>query len=352
MAMPREDATIQITVGSYDVSGSAIWTECRFEAVAGAQPGTCEVSVRDPNHIFAFNPSDVITLWINGERKWQGYLFTMDQTYVFPDKADERKWVLHGVDLNILLDKLILYNHTDPRQLLDGGGTYKRQSTLGGYVIAVPKGTSDHDYITAMMKDVDWSKVTPTIDTTSLVGEVGVWNPDGTGSPPRPGLNVRAFFENTSASVQRSEPGSSVWYINPDAKLVYQPVDTDVAPFWVGDDNPSTIYNGVDGVTPRGLTITTDISRIKNWVLLFTGNLSPLPNATQQKLLFKLNSLTASTTKYRYHQYSEVLTSDWLQGAINARSTKILYQEGGPAMKAEFTVFRHGLAPGQIVTVV
>jgi hypothetical protein len=101
----------------------------------------------------------------------------------------------------------------------------------------------------------------------------------------------------------------------------------------------------------RDLRLTKDISRIKNDVLIFTGNLNPDPASTQSHILYRHSTNQSSVNAYGRFQYSEVLGTSWLQGSVNARASKILTQEGTPAGRAEFTTFHAGFFPGQLVNI-
>lgn len=342
MALPDE-VDVKITVGNADLTSSIVWSQTTFQTVAGATPGTCNIVVRGPNP--PPGVGSLIKLTLDGVLNWQGYLFTRQSGYTFSDDPDDLQWTLSGVDLNILFDKLILYNHDHPTRSLDGGGTYKRVKVTGGHIVTVPRHTYDREYIIAMMADTDIDLVTPTIHFKALVEQIGQINPDGAFTPPTPGLTLRAFMQDVSANVQRSTPGSTIWYINPAGYLVYKEQDTDIAPFSVGDTDPGT------SVMVKNLSMSTDISRIKNDVLIFTGNLNPDPASTQSRLLYRHKINSGSVTNYGRFQYSEQLSSSWLQGSINARANKIIAQEGTPAGRAEFVTFKPGLFPGQLVNI-
>jgi hypothetical protein len=359
MAVPPV-VTATLYVGDEDVTDRVVWTQTSFQTVAAAQPGTCQITLREqgsgrpPPSTGTGNPlspaivdnlGDLIRLYLNGELSWIGYLFTMEWGYWFGDDPDDRKWVLSGVDLNILYDKLILWNHSHPTRSLDGAGTYKRVKTEGGYIVTVPRHTYDREYIKAMLQDTDIGLLYPAINITNKISQVGQINPDGEFAPPTPGLTLRAFMQDVSNNVQRSTPGSTIWYIDTDGYYVYQEQDTDTAAFSVGDTDPGS------NVMIKSLRLSQDISRIKNDVLIFTGNLDPRPEATQDKLLYSHQQNADSVSNYGRFQFSEVLTTSWLQGSVNARAGKILTQEGVPAGRAEFTTYQPGLKPGQIVTI-
>lgn len=346
---PSVDVTIYLD--GWDVTPVVLWAATSFQSVAGAQPGTCNLVLREPKNaqeaslVGLARAGAHAQLLLDGELAWQGYIFTAEAGYAFSADPSDRQWVCSGVDLNILFDKLILYNHDHPTRSLDGDGTYKRVKTQGGYIVTVPRHTYDREYIQAMLKDTDIDLITPPINTSALVSQIGQINPDGAFTPPTPGLSLRAFMQDVSANVQRSTPGSTIWYINPAGYLVYKEQDTDLAPFSVGDTDPGS------SVMVKNLRLTTDISRIKNDVLVFTGNLNPSPSSTQSHLLYRHQINQPSVNQYGRFQYSEVMSSSWLQGSINARASKILTQEGTPAGRAEFTTYQPGLFPGQLVNI-
>lgn len=351
MAEPTR-STITITVGGTDISSDVIYSRTNFTSSASAMPGTCTIAVRDPNGTHSFQEGSSITLDIGADRRWRGYLFTITRGFAFAD-APVREWVLSGVDLNILLDKLVLYNHTSPNKYPDGGGTYRRKRVVAGgvtrgWVVAVPVGTYDGDYIKAMLNDFDIDLVSPTLKK-GRIDNVGVINPDGLFTPPPAGMTLRDFLTDVSRNVNRSMPGSTIWYVDPEGYLVYKEQDDAAAPFWVGDGDPSEYWNDVQGENVRDLSVTTSISSIKNDVIVWAGDLNPSPGSRQKLLKYSHKINEASVATYGRFQYSEVLASRWTQTAVNARANKVLNQEGDPGMSADFTTYRAGLYPGQII---
>ena len=356
----KEFATVEVEVGGNRITEDVIWAETTFQMAAAAQPGTFNISVRDPYKRWDFKHGKgaITTLWINDKLMFQGYVMTVQYGYVFPDVA-QRKWTLGGTDLNILFDRLIMYNHANPAKYPDGGGTYHREEVTlddgsnAGWVIAVPQATEDRDYILAMLKDFDipggpndpsGRPIIHAVGADNYIDYVSTINPDGKFTPPGAGTTLRGFMTDVSTSVQRQLPGSTIWYIDPQGNLIYKSVELIDAPHSVGDDD-------TDGWDVRDLSVTIGVDHIKNDVLIFSGETSPLPASEQQFLLFKHNSLTKSVSRFGRFQSSEVLSGHWLQGMVNARSTKLLYQEGGPSVTAEFTIFRSGFYVDQVVTI-
>lgn len=354
MAVPTP-ITATITVGAVDISEHVVYAQTQFTLSAAAQPGTCNIYVRDVASVLSFNEGASIVLDIDGTTMWRGYLFDLEMVYINEDDESKRGWRLSGVDLNILLDKLIMYNHADPRKYPDGGGTYKRRKVIRdgqtiGYQVTVPRDTYDGDYVKAMLKDFDIDLVVPTIKK-GRIESVGMINPDGPFTPPSAGVTMRDFLIDVSRNVQRSEPGSAIWYIDPEAYLVYRAQDEFYAPFWVGDADPSGYINGVQGENVRSLRIRRTISNLKNDVLVFAGELNPSPNSRQKRLKYKHKVNQSSIDTYGRFQHAETLKSGWRQQTVNARANKIINQQGTPGITASFTTFRHGLYPGQIIWV-
>ena len=301
-------------------------------------PGTADITLKDDKNELDIREGAYVRCNIDGKNVWAGYAFTIDRGFWFSDDATRnRKWVLHCTDLNILLDKLYIWNHAHPDQFPDAQGRWPNGN--------VPLGTTDRTALIYGLSDTDINLVTPTINLTARTVETCVIiPPDAKGYFLMPaGTVIRGYIDDIAANSNKAAPGSVVYYIDPDANLFYDMQDTVVADFEVGEGTTG-------GVETQGLTVTTDISTIKNDVILFNQELDPSPDSTQSKFLYRHNQLTASVNQYGLFQYSEVV-SGWSPLGLQVRSKNLLFKEGTPAMRAEFTVFRPGLLPGQIVTV-
>ena len=361
---------VTITVGGNDISDRVVFAETNFTSVAAAQPGSCQITVKGTSTFQAGR--DQICLYVNGQRKWWGYLFVMEQGYIFPDDPEPRV-ILQGVDLNILFDKLYMYNHAHQTWYPDGGGVYKKvkvssdDGKVTGYQVSVPvkydtktgkqTETSDEDYIKTMMSDFDLDLVEPQIKygtpphlgthvptrmsaphDNKIIGfaMINTGDAKATWTPPSSGTSLRAFFTDVSSNVVRTQPGSAIWYIDPDGYIVWRDVDSEWMDWAVGDGGP-------DAVPVRDLRITTDVSNLKNDVIVFTGTLDPTPTSNQEHLKFVHKINNPSVNLFGRFQWSEVMGIDWLEGMINARAKKVLTQQGVPSMTAEFTIFSNTL---------
>lgn len=111
---------IVITYDGTDISGSCVFSLCTFEAQMAAVPGTFTVVVRDQPQTLSFTTGKHLTLTVDGDLLYGGYVtqvtkknfFPADDTTVVAD-VETRQWLLQGVDWNALMDKRVLRNTSD-----------------------------------------------------------------------------------------------------------------------------------------------------------------------------------------------------------------------------------------------
>jgi hypothetical protein len=360
--MPFSDAsrvpfsTIAINVAGGNVAPYAVFAETNFTLVSGAQPGDGTITLRDPKNELSFKAGSQVQCVIDGELSWSGFAMIIEQGFFSEDSAGSapsstKKWVLHCVDYNILLDRTYIYNHAHPTQLPEGGPSRRFP---GG---VMPYGTTDGEAIIYGLQDTDLASLPQaSIDCVSMIQSTGVVvvpvadkTIDARGRVMQAGSTSRALLIRTAASVNPTLPGSMVFYIDVNGFLVYAPQDEGAAAFDVTDDPTGSEV----GMRDAMLT-SADISHIKNDVLLFTTEVNRDPNSQQSTFLFRHNQKNAppddSVGTYGRWQYAEIVAG-YLQAALQARSVDILFREGTPGQRAEFTVFRPGLLPNRILTV-
>lgn len=340
--------SIKILYVGQDVTKYVLFAETTFDSVGSAQPGTCRITLRgDPAVIDLLETGSSIKLIIDGETYWQGYSSMITRSYFFADKTVP-KVVIEGVDLNILFDRLILYNHIDPRLWPTGGETYIKAKTGLKVPGEVPNPTSDRDYLIACLKDTDLNLIVPRI-STNQIGEVGAMTStdDKTlnGSTPSAGASMRALFEEAvnTVSANRYQSGSVVYYINPKAQFIYCDIDTLNAPFSVSDD-------GSTDVACREMEIVRDASHLKNDVLVFAGELNPSADSKQKLFKYSHRKSESSIAKYGRFQHAETMPA-YSSASVGARSQKIILQENTPGLRISFTILRPGLYPGHVLNI-
>jgi hypothetical protein len=320
----REENQISITCGGGKID--AVYSQTRFTASAGAQPGTCEITVKGAA---GYTPGSEIVVSGAGGPIWTGLLMSVEHGDFFPagdGESGSAKTVLHGVDLNIVFDKLIVYNHDDPRKLPHDDKPWEA-------------GTKDREVIVyTLQNDCDISKFNI---GTGLVKECGIACFDK-GIFFSPGMTLRGFMEKVAMAVKRSTPGSVVWYIDAEKQLIYTDQELYDAPFSVGDD----------GVQCRDFSFTEDISNIRNDVFVWANTLDPNPVNKKVKAYFNYSRKKndSSIGQYGRFQYGES-QPHYMQGWLDGRATKILTQQGDPAKSCRFSIFKGGLKPGMLVSV-
>ena len=335
----HEMSSMSIRVGGQELATSyAVITQCSFNSVAGAQPGTATIVCRDPLHQLNFRGGLAVEWDIDGVRVWGGIVMQVEMSDWTPAGDGEapgarktRRWVLGCVDWNILFDKLVIYNHTNPALMAHNNRPFTGDATDRGVLVDTMRNDTDISF---------WG-----VNYQTKVVETGYYSPTRKRTlGPNPGSYLRGLFEMVSISVDPGHPGALVWYIDPRKYVVYMPQDAADAPFSVAD--------GAGGeVSCHDLTISTDISSTRNDVFIFANELNPDPSVKVKphvKYAHKYNQTAMNT--YGRFQYSEV-APHYSQPWLDAHASKILSQQGTPAERTEFTIHRPGLYPGQIVTV-
>lgn len=340
--------TIRIDIGGQNYTNYVLYAESSFEYNAFAQPGQATIVLRDPDRVLDPPLGKEVVLRINNRRVWGGYLIRREMSNFFPagdgrgEDTHTRRWVLECVDYNIILDRLYAYNRADPTKMLR----------------IFPVGTTDltviryymNNYFDVRETGLDWYTKTQSVGTpiprsetaTQLQQQTGF---SGGGYFIGPGGTLRSLMEevanNVSDSSQTGNIGFSaaaIYYINAAKQLYYGPPETFLAPFTVTDEGEAP------GMVPcREFSVTTDITQIKNDVLVWALQRAPL--------VFRHNSYTASINQYGRWQHAEHVSDTYKYEVIHARSVALLNQYGNPSVLARFTVFTPGLEAGQIVNI-
>ena len=98
-----------------DIANHAVITKAGFNSASNANPGDCEVVLRDPDRTLSFTTGKRLKLFIDGQPMWAGYCLIKGGTSFFPagdgkEDTKARSFVLRGVDNNRLMDARVFRN--------------------------------------------------------------------------------------------------------------------------------------------------------------------------------------------------------------------------------------------------
>lgn len=307
------------------------WPETYFDARAMAEPGTCQITLRG-----ASTPSlgSVIRLYVNGTNVWTGFVLSVTQATWLPDKNDV-KVIVSGADVNVLLDRLIVYNHKDLTLHTDGDGKYKSQTVNGieKPIGSVPPDETVDGYLRAMLDDTDYKQVDVPLKldcgVSQFLSATNQW-----GTCANPGSTLRSVFNDATAQCKPDTQGSIIWYIAADGRIVVHERDAE---------------GGGSMSEARSLSTTRDGSNVRTEAFIFAGALDPR-EASKQKYLIVAHE-KGGTLGGLISQYSEQLPKDdWDGPVVQARASKVVRQQGTVARLARWQQFAGGLTPGMMVS--
>lgn len=288
-------ATILITYNGTDISNSVEFASATFQVMANGSPGSFEFSVRDPNSSLSFTTGKEITLSVDGTLVFGGYVTQVGRTFEFPDKTvGVRKWLLRGVDYNILFDKRILRNTSN----------YLKQFPM------TRKGRMDGDaikYAIANYADMDGF-------TTEYVDNVSYYAGDAThvGAYPQQGSLLRELLEPVATRV------GAVYYIDAQKRIHFQALETATNAWGFSDAaNFSTTY------PIHELVIVEDGSIITNDAFVWGGSQWAGSGGT----VFARAQNSSSQSIYGHWQSGETHFGEegyGIQAGVNARANTIV----------------------------
>lgn len=113
-------STISITLGGVDITNKVLYKETTFNAQANPIQGTFRLVVKDVDQTLAPVAGQKVALHIDGVPLFGGYVMKIGRGVFFPvvdsttPSAVARKWVLEGPDFNVLFDKRVIYDPSNP----------------------------------------------------------------------------------------------------------------------------------------------------------------------------------------------------------------------------------------------
>lgn len=299
-------SSIVITYDGTDITNRVIYNRARFAGQMAAQPGTFEITCKDPLRTQSYITGKEVTLDVDGVRLFAGYVTMVTRAFGLPVDivpSDARVWVLRGVDYNILFDKRVIRNTSN-------------------YLEAISLGTSlryDGDVIRTMC--ASYLDIPTGFDTSTHVYNITHANPGGT-----------EFVYSTQGSTWREEMdkllllSAGLYYIRPDKALHYVPIDLAEAS-WGFSDTP----DGTTTIGPRDVVATEDASAMVNDALVWGGATEytnfELPPDQQGAVVFARQQHATSQTTHGRWQYAEARwgeTTFFDQLAVDQRANAIV----------------------------
>lgn len=114
-------STISIKLNGVDVTNKCLFRETTFNSQANPIQGTFKLTLKDEDQTLAPVAGQKVTLHIDGVPLFGGYVMKIGRGVFFPvvdttggTSEVARKWVLEGPDYNVLFDKRVIYDATNP----------------------------------------------------------------------------------------------------------------------------------------------------------------------------------------------------------------------------------------------
>lgn len=245
-------STVVITYDGTPID-SALVQGASFESQMAAMPGQFSLTVKDVDQSLVFTTGKELTLEIDGQRLWGGYVLNISKTYAFssddttsPSSVGSRQWKLSGSDYNILFDTRVLRNP-------DG---YTKQ------IPEIPGPTTESGVISYMHDyfDIDDIDVTSEVEAVTTMSGGYPWMTQGT--------KWRDVMDNLGQ-------WGGIYYIDAYKKLHFFGVQNSFAP-WGLSDKPNHQPVGWTGGTPtigfRDGEYIEDGTQITNDALVWGGS--------------------------------------------------------------------------------
>jgi hypothetical protein len=341
------EVNVEIFIDGQSYNDYVVFSQTSFECVAFAQAGRATITLRDPEKSLDPPISKEVWLYIEGKRVYGGYIMSRRCENFFPagdglDSTVSRKWVLEAVDYNVLLDKFVVWNKEFPKKPCKTFKPLTTDKQIIDYYTEKYSNISDSGFDHHSMVQVVGTPI-PAGKATDYALSKGY---TGAGYIVGPGATYRAMLEEVSKNlVALSDTGDDamaigwddavVYYVDAFKRLVWRTPESNGAPFAITD--------GGGGVGAREVSITHDISQLKNDVFVWGLERAPLK--------FKRTFSPGSVGKYGRWQYAEHLTNSFEQKVVNAHARALANMYLNPTRTAKFTIFTPGLEPGMLVQI-
>ena len=290
-------ATVIIRYDGQDITDDVVLVGANFTSQANGTPGTCEFRIKDPGHTYSLTVGKRLTLDINSERVWTGYVSKVSRVYAFPamdtsEPASVTRFLrVEGVDINILFRKRVVFDKARPKNLM--GRTYTADNTDDTVA-----------YFDLVEDFLDLSG--DNLDTSTLIENVGTINVDHPSNPIAPG---HPWGDSMRSIIALS---NGVFYIDPDRRVVLTDVDTPNAPFDLSDDPADS------AVGYREMEVLYNASNMINDCIVWGAG------AGSGTMVYSREEDATSIATHGRWQYGEFRGDMYKQGTVNRRADSIV----------------------------
>ena len=307
-------SSIAIKVNGNDITHKVLFSTARFEMQLGAMPGLAEMTVKDLDQSFSIVSGDELTLDIDGQRMWGGFVLTPGRQFALPvvdttipANVKARQFVLRAVDYNILFDKRVIHNPSD------------HLSHLPYFGLSTTMGALLRDQLFPSYLDLDDDG----LDTSTFVDNGFVPRFDADGNPDPDGTKQGSWPQQGSywrVAMEDFAQFGFVYYIDAEKNIHFHEAEDTIASWGFSDvPNNNTLPDPTASIGMREYEDTTDASAMANDAFVWGG--SDFGGAT----VFKRATNAGSVTDHGRWQYAEVKIGELKdQGMVTARANVIV----------------------------
>jgi len=313
--MVLSPSTIAIKINGVDITHKVLFASASFESQLGAVPGLAEITIKDTIQTFNVVTGDELTLDLDGQRKWGGFILTVTRKFALPvvdttvpEDVKVRQFQLRAVDYNILFDKRVIHN---PADHLSHFPYFDLDKTMGELL---------RDELYASYLDIGDDG----LDTTTFVDDGFVPRFDADGNPDPDGTKQGSWPQQGSwwrAAQEDFAQFGFVYYIDPNKAVHFHESEETLAPWGFSDVPNGASLPGDVTIGMREYEDVEDASAMANDAFVWGGSEWAGSGGT----VFKRASNTDSIDDHGRWQYAEVRFGELKnQGMVTARANVIV----------------------------
>jgi hypothetical protein len=260
-------STIEIVVDGDDVTDRVVYQQTTFQSQANPVQGDFKVTLRDPDRDYAVTAGSRISCHIDGVPLFGGFVMRIGRTHFLPvvdtnviADVRSRAWNLSGPDYNILFDKRILRDLSNPAASLEIPAGSRTVSAAFHYLM--------DNFISAV----------PGLDTTTHVDSVST----EIGSEENGGLYVGQGKTWRDQMEDFADQSGVIYYIDADLAVNLHEYESVRSPWAFVDRLP----NGVTTVGFREGTYEQDFMRVATEALVWGGSTIRGPQGPAGDIVF------------------------------------------------------------------